>query len=145
MEEKLKEFGSNKTCPIAIIMRDGKLLTGYRNYTEDKWKKISVWTVPGGRCDEGEIIEDALRRETFEEVGINELEIIDFIGEVPGAKEGDVVPIFFCTTNQDFKLMEPEKFSEWRWITKDEYINNKEYRGFNSLARNLIVDYLNSL
>ncbi len=142
MEEKLKEIGTDKNCPIAIMMRDGKMLMGYRNYTPDKWKKISVWTVPGGRCDSGESIEQALRREVFEEVGITEFEIIDLIGEVPGAKEGDIVPIFFCTTKQDFKLMEPEKFSEWRWVTKEDYINDKAYLGFNSTAQNMIIDYL---
>ena len=38
--------------------------------------------------------------------------------------------------------MEPEKFSEWRWISKDEYVEGKEYSGFNSMARKVIVDYL---
>jgi len=142
MELKLKEKGNELKCPIAIMMRDGKILTGHRHYTPDKWKKISVWTVPGGRCEKGEIIQEALTREIQEEVGITEFEIIDFIGEVPGAKEGDIVPIFFCTTEQDFKLMEPEKFSEWRWVQKDEYMAGGEYSGFNLVARKVIVDYL---
>jgi len=142
MESKLKEIGNEFKCPISIMMRDGKILTGHRHYTPDKWKKISVWTVPGGRCDPGEIIQDALTREIQEEVGITEFEIIDFIGEVPGAKEGDIVPMFFCTTKQDFKLMEPEKFSEWRWVSKDEYMVGGEYSGFNPTARKVIVDYL---
>ena len=124
------------------MMREGKILTGFRHYTKDKWKKISVWTVPGGRCDKGETIREALTREIQEEVGITEFEIVDFIGEVSGAKEGDIVPIFLCTTKQDFILMEPEKFSEWRWITKDEYIDEKQYSGFNSGAKKLITDYL---
>lgn len=142
METKLNEIGSEIKCPIAIMMRDGKILTGLRNYTKDKWKEISVWTVPGGRCDKGETIKEALTREILEEVGITEFEIIDFIGEVPGAKEGDIVPMFFCTIKQDFKLMEPEKFSEWRWVSIDEYIKNKEYSGFNNVARKMIVEYL---
>ena len=145
METKLNEIGNESKCPIAIIMRDGKILTGYRNYTEDKWKKISVWTLPGGRCDKGETIKEALTREIKEEVNITEFEIIDFVGEVPGAKEGDSVLIFSCTTKQDFKLMEPEKFSEWKWVSKDEYITNGEYSGFNSTARKVIVEYLKKL
>lgn len=142
METKLKEIGNEKKCPIAIMMRDGKILTGYRNYTKDKWKDISVWTVPGGRCDNGEMIEDALRREVAEEVGITDFEIVDFIGETAGAQEGDILPIFFCTTEEEARLMEPEKFSEWRWITTDEYINGEEYGGFNLVARELIINYL---
>ena len=142
METKLNEIGNELKCPIAIIMRDGKILTGLRNYRKDKWKEISVWTIPGGRCDKGETIKETLTREIEEEVGITEFEIIDFIGETPGAKEEDIVPIFFCTTKQDFKLMEPEKFSEWRWISKDEYIGDEQYSGFNPKAKEIIVNYL---
>lgn len=142
METKLNEIGNELKCPIAIMIRDGKILTGYRNYTKDKYKAISVWTVPGGRCDNGESLKEALIREVYEEVGIDTFKIADYIGEVPGAKEGDIVPIFYCTTKQDFKLMEPEKFSEWRWVKIDEYISNKEYSGFSPHARKIIVDYL---
>jgi 8-oxo-dGTP pyrophosphatase MutT (NUDIX family) len=144
VETKLKEIGTEKNCPIAVMMRDGKILAGYRNY-KDKWKNISTWTIPGGRCDPGEKIEDALKREVQEEVGITEFKIVDFIAEVPGAKEGDIVPIFFCTTDQDFTLMEPEKFSEWKWVPKDEYIKDGPYDGFNPIARKLIVEYLKNL
>lgn len=145
MENKLKEIGSENKCPTAIMMRDGKILIGYRNYTKDKWKDISVWTTPGGRCDEGEIIEDTLRREVLEEVGIADFEIVDFVGEVPGVKEGDIVPIFFCTTKEDAKLLEPEKFSEWRWVSKDEYSTSEEYGGFNVEGRKMVVDYLKKI
>jgi 8-oxo-dGTP pyrophosphatase MutT (NUDIX family) len=145
METKLNEIGNEFKCPVAIIVKEGKILTGHRHYTKDKWKEISVWTIPGGRCDANETLRQALAREIQEEVGITEFKIVDFIGEVPGAKEGDVVPMFFCTTEQEFKLMEPEKFSEWKWVTKDEYINEDKYSGFNPIAKNLIVEYLKNL
>lgn len=95
LKTQLSRIGTKAICPIAVIVRDGKILMGLRHYTPDKWKSISAWTIPGGRCDEGETIETTLRRETEEEIGVKDLEIIDFIGEVPGAKEGDIVPIFF--------------------------------------------------
>jgi 8-oxo-dGTP diphosphatase len=140
-KEKLSQVGNPSKCPIAIMMRGDSVLTGFRNYTKD----ISVWTIPGGRCEEGETIEEALRREVREEVGITDFEIVSFVAELPGAKEGDVVVIFFCTTMQDATLMEPEKFSKWCWITKDEYINNEKYAGFSPLARGAIVDFLKSV
>lgn len=142
MEEQLTKITDEQTCPMAVMVRDGKILTGHRHYTKDKWKDISVWTLPGGRCDPNESVKQTLIREVAEEVGITQFSILDFIGEVPGAKESDTVPIFFCTTEQDATLMEPDKFSEWRWVAKEDYFNKGEYSGFNPSARRMIVEYL---
>ena len=111
----LQKIGNNKDVSVAFIFKNDKLLIGLRNYTPDKWKSISVWTAPGGRCDGGETLETTLRREILEEVGINDLKIIKYLGSVPGAKEGDFVFVFKAETSQEPKLMELEKFSEWKW------------------------------
>lgn len=113
--KQLRATGNSAICPAIAIVRDGKLLVGLRHYTPDKWKTVSVWTIPGGRCDEGEPVEITLRREVAEEVGIGELEITDFLGEIPGAKEGDILYLFAGTTTEEPQLLEPEKFSEWKW------------------------------
>lgn len=68
--------------------------------------------------------------------------ILDFIGEAPGVKEGDIVLMFYCTTKQEAKLMEPEKFSEWKWVPIKDYIAGELYSGFNPPARKMITDYL---
>ena len=114
--DQLSHIGTRVTCPAAVIIKNESILLGLRNYTPDKWKAISVWTTPGGRCEEGETVEIALRREVKEEIGVENLRILDFIGEIPGAKEGDIVPVFLCDTDEEPRLMEPEKFSEWKWI-----------------------------
>ncbi len=145
LTEILSRIGNETACPIAVLMRNGSILCGNRNYTADKWKDISVWTIPGGRSDPGETIGTTLRREVEEEVGITEFAIVNFIGEVPGAKEGDSVYIFFCTTEQDAQLMEPEKFSAWLWIPQSEYEADEKYSGFNPAARQMILDFLKTL
>jgi len=121
MKEKLQNIGNTTTCPVAVIVRGGRVLLGYRHYTPDKWKTISTWTCPGGRCDEGESAEVTLRREVEEETDIKDLEIVDFISEVPGAKKGDVVLVFLCRTDQEAILMEPHKFSDWKWFGMDDF------------------------
>ncbi len=87
-------------------------------------------------------MEQTLRREVAEEIGITNFEVEDFLGEVPGAKEGDIVSVFFCTTAKDVRLMEPEKFSEWRWVPIREYLENETYHGFNPAVREIMTNYL---
>lgn len=145
LKTQLSKTGNNTVCPIAIIVRDQKILLGLRNYTPDKWKAISVWTTPGGRCDIGETIEATLRREVREEIGISDLNIIEFIGEIPGAKKDDFVPVFYCTTNEKPRLMEPEKFSEWKWIPIKEYVSGEPWSTMNPTAHKMISDFLKKL
>jgi 8-oxo-dGTP diphosphatase len=139
LENLLNKKGSETHCPVAVIMRNDSVLMGHRHYTADKWKDISVWTIPGGRCDKGETIEQTLRREVFEETGIKNLVVKEFVQEVPGAKEGDIVLIFTAETAEEATLMEPEKFSEWKWFKADQipdaFINPK--------TREVIIGLLN--
>jgi 8-oxo-dGTP pyrophosphatase MutT (NUDIX family) len=135
MQDILIKTGDKVTCPVSVIIKDGKILLGHRHYTADKWKEISVWTVPGGRCDEGETVEQTLRREVYEETGIKDLNIEKYLGEVPGAKEGDNVLIFAATTTEEPILMEPEKFSEWAWFNSNEIPE----KFINDNARELII------
>lgn len=122
--ENLGKDGDGVLCPMAVIIRDNKILLGLRHYTPDKWKKISVWTVPGGRSEKGETIGTTLLREAEEEIGVTDLKIESYLGEIPGMKEPDVVLLFKCATIQEPKLMEPEKFGEWKWFGKNEIPEN---------------------
>ncbi len=125
--EELKKIGGKNTCTSAIIIKNDKILLGLRHYTPDKFKKVSVWTTPGGRCNKGESVEENLRREVLEETGITDLKIGKFLGEVEGAKKGDALFVFYCTTDQDAKLTEPDKFSAWKWFDfyeiPDKFLN----------------------
>ena len=124
LETILQKKGGNKDVPVAFIFKGDKLLIGLRNYTPDKWKNISAWTAPGGRCGGGETLETTLRREILEEVCIDDIKITEYLGSVSGAKEEDIVFVFKAETSQEPKLMEPEKFSEWKWCKVSEIPSN---------------------
>lgn len=124
MTARSADLGTPATCPAAFLVRGGKTLIGLRHYTADKFKKIDLWTCPGGRCEPGETVEQALRRETEEETGVRDLEILAYLGDVPGAKTGDTVPVFVCRSDEEPRLAEPEKFSEWRWVKPAEMPEN---------------------
>ncbi|MDD5731409.1 MAG: NUDIX hydrolase [Patescibacteria group bacterium] len=124
MDKELSKVGDTSTCPVAVIVKNGKVLMGLRHYGPGDWKEVSVWTIPGGRCEVGETVEVTLRREAEEETGINDLEVLEYLGEVSGAKAGDKVRIFLCQTSQEEQLVEPKKFSEWRWFGNDKFPEN---------------------
>jgi len=111
-------------CTAGIFMRNGKVLLGLRNHKTQQYKDGDFWTTPGGRCDEGESVEVTLRREVGEEIGVKNFEIKKGLGVVPGAKEGDSVHVFLCETDEEAKLMEPEKFKEWKWFLPNEIPEN---------------------
>lgn len=134
----LNKNGDGKLCPMAVIVRNKKVLMGLRNYTADKWKNISVWTVPGGRSESGEKIKTTLTREVKEEVDLDDLKVDQFLGEVPGMKDKDIVLMYLCNARGEPKLMEPEKFSEWKWFAKDEIPENF----VNPLSLGIIKKYL---
>ncbi len=128
-----------------MIIKDKRILIGYRHYRSREKEITSLWTCPGGRCNPGESIEKALRREVKEETGIDDLEIHNYIGEVSGAKKGDLVPLFLCGIKQKAKLMEPHKFSEWQWIDFKDYANGLPKNYINENARVMITNFLSEI
>ena len=144
MQQHLDQQSDGTVCAFAVIVKDGRILVGHRHYTKEVWEDVSVWTCPGGRCDQGERVEDGLKREAAEEIGVNDLSIVDHICDAPGAKEGDDVKLFYCTTGQEPTLMEPEKFSEWRWVPIKQYAD-EGYGNFNPQAREKLIQYISSL
>lgn len=133
--KELDIIGDGSICPVVAIVRVNSLLIGLRHYTPDKWKTTSVWTFPGGRCDDGEQLLNTLKREVAEETGINDLKLKNFLGRVRGAKAGDWVYIFTGETNLEPTLLEPEKFSEWKWTDVDQIPKNF----INSRVLNLVM------
>jgi 8-oxo-dGTP pyrophosphatase MutT (NUDIX family) len=137
LEEKLSQNGTVTICPAAVIFKDNQILMGKRNYSSE----FSVWILPGGRCEKEETVEMTLRREVQEEIGITDLIIKDFIGQIPGLKDGDVLLIFFCSSEQEVKLMEPKKFECWQWFHFDEYKKDMG-KAHDQRAKCLVVEYL---
>lgn len=69
---------TNKQIAAAIIERQGKILIAQRAKSDHL---IGKWEFPGGKVEAGETLQECLKRELFEELGIE-------------AEVGD----YFCTT-----------------------------------------------
>lgn len=99
----------------AIIIHEGKLLVFKLRPTDD-W-----YSLPGGKLEGGEYIEDALKREMIEETGVepvigkllvvqdaileaNDIQLIEFFFEVKNT--ADYVQIDFSKTTHGFEVSE---------------------------------------
>ena len=116
----------------AIIEKDNKILIARRK--EGK-KLAGLWEFPGGKVDPGETPEECLRRELFEEFGID-TEINDFICSSEytyphGAIELLVYKVtyisgeFHLTDHDEIKWITPQDFSEYDFAPADIPVVNK--------------------
>jgi len=96
---------------------------------------------PGGRVDEGELLEDALKRELLEETGLS-LDAIEHdmklfaLNQQRDAKEygrddkTKIVEIYYKITipdSADFQLKVLEEVSSFEWIDKNTNLDNFSY------------------
>lgn len=111
-----------------MILRDSKVLLGKRHSDPKKAGSAlhgeGTWTMPGGKLDFQEELEECAFRETFEETGIkinkNKLEIISLTNNI--VEDAHFVTIGFLCRDFDGepKIMEPDEIVEWEWFSLDK-------------------------
>lgn len=118
----------------AIIIENGKLLTMFRRkFNDGKWKEYYV--IPGGGQEEGETLEENVKRELKEEMNVD-IKVLKYLGkDEMGEREDNY---FLCEIisgtphlgGEELERMSKENYYEPRYIEiarLDEYdINEKE-------------------
>lgn len=98
-----------------IIYKEDKFLIAQRNL---KKSQGGFWEFPGGKVEQGETYEEALKREIKEEFDAD-IEVKEYVGEnIHHYPEKDIKLIFYKAEllSNTIKLLEHEDF---RWITKE--------------------------
>ena len=132
MEEK-KRVGAGLGV---ILEKDGKILLGMRHPDPDKadsaFRSAGEWSLPGGKIDFGETLEECAIREVREETGI----II---------KNPEVISIHNCKNEHahfltagvvvhewegEAKVMEPDEMIEWKWFDKNNLPHPRYFPSF---------------
>lgn len=134
--KKLDDEQSIIFVGVGIILRDnnGKILIGKR--TDNK-----TWSLPGGSLEVGETLEEAAKRETFEETGIiiNELELnwATTLKEpvIKNNREINIVSISYYSTDFDTEEfnMDSREFEIYDWLTLEE-IEKLELTEYSEIA-----------
>lgn len=99
-----------------IIYKEDKFLIAQRNL---KKSQGGFWEFPGGKVEQGETYEEALKREIKEEFDAD-IEVKEYVGEnIHHYPEKDIKLIFYKAEllSNTIKLLEHEDF---RWITKED-------------------------
>lgn len=101
----------------AIVIHDRALLMVQRANDPGK----GLWSLPGGRVEQGEYLADALRREVREETGL-EVEIGELAGilEVPGKDLHYVILDFHATVDSSIEPTPGTDASDVRWVPLDQ-------------------------
>ena len=82
--------------------------------------EVGVWSKPGGAVEFGEKVEDAVRREIKEELGVN-IELSKFLGftnHIIKSENQHWVTFNYLAkiTEGEPRIMEPEKIAEIKWF-----------------------------
>lgn len=104
-----------------VVVDSGRVLLGLRN--SGAWS--GYWSLPGGKLDPLESVDDGARRELLEETGLRaegDVELFSVSAEI------DVQREFHCITfgakvhsvAGPVVNTEPHKFAEWRWFPLSE-------------------------
>lgn len=112
-------------CGAFILNEKNELLLQQRNKAPER----EYWSIPGGKVEMFEKMEDAIKREVLEETGV-EIEIIDLLGIcnhiVESEKSHWMSPSFLCKIKNGGvpKIMEPTKHLDMKWFDLNNLPSN---------------------
>ncbi len=111
-----------------MILKNNKVLLGKRHSNPEKADSElhgeTTWTMPGGKLDFGETLQDAVQREVLEETGINinkeNLKLISLTDDII-IEDVHFVTIGFLykSPGEEPRVMEPDEIVEWQWFALD--------------------------
>jgi 8-oxo-dGTP pyrophosphatase MutT (NUDIX family) len=120
-----------------LIVQNNKVLLVRES--DDEW-----WALPGGGVDHGDTIESTLTREVEEELGVpadkvsSDFQIVYYnIGNVVNG-----VPrmnLFFKASIQEGQLQNTDHVSEWRWFTKEEFMEADLHASFDKTKLAIVI------
>lgn len=102
----------------SIVIKNNKILLGKRKNAHGE----GTWSLPGGHLEHFETIQDCAIRETEEETGIKlkDVKLGPYTNDFFKKENKHYITLFtISTTQEEPKLMEPNKCEKWDWFSWD--------------------------
>ncbi len=119
----------NYTVGVGALVRDGEKLL----VIKDKFSK--GYKLPGGHVDDNEQLKEALKREVYEETGIEvDFESIVNLGHFPNGQFGVSSLYIVCTAKpltKEIHIYDASEIVEAKWIDLEEFLNSNEVNSYN--------------
>lgn len=112
----------------ALIMNDQKEILILKANPKELVDEKAHWDLPGGRIKEGDSVEETLRKEIKEELGVEGFRIIKPISgsisniKIPVGNEkfGLVLFVYLCELNVTKKFKLSFEHTEYKWASVEE-------------------------
>jgi NAD+ diphosphatase len=136
-----QHFPRTDPAVIMLVHKDGKALLGHST----RFPRATMYSTLAGFVEPGETLEEAVRREVLEEVGVS-CGDVHYHSSQPWPFPGNIMLGFYAEGLTDEITIDPEELKDARWFTRDQMLNADQH-GFqlpraDSIARRLIEDWL---